>query len=92
MVQLSDALLADLDRAAARQGVSRSALIRDAVAAFLAESREAEAARAIVDGYRRIPQGIPDDWGDVAAMTDATVGDLMKRLEVEERGQGLPPW
>ena len=92
MVQLSDDLLADLDREAARKGVSRSALIRDAVTASLAASRDTEVSRAIIEGYRRIPQGIPDEWGDLAAMTEATFGDLMKRLDAEEREHGFPPW
>ena len=92
MVQLSVDLLADLDREAMRQGVSRSALIRDAVTAFLEQSHDAEVSRAIIEGYRRIPQGVLDEWGDLAAMTAATSDDLMRRLNVEEREQGRGPW
>lgn len=92
MVQLSDDLLADLDREARRQGVSRSALIRTAVTTFLEEGRDVEISRAIVEGYRRIPQGVPDEWGDLSAQLDANTGDLLERLNHEERAQGLPPW
>lgn len=92
MVQLSDELVEHLDREAARRGVSRSALIRDAVAAFLLESGEAEIARTIVEGYRRIPQGEPDEWGDLAAMADQANRELLQRLDDEEGSQGLPPW
>lgn len=92
MVQLSDELIEHLDREASRRGVSRSALIRDAVAAFLLESHEAEIARRVVHGYQRIPQGEPDEWGDLVAMTDHTNRELLQRLDEEERSQGLPPW
>ena len=62
MVQLSDELVAELDREAARVGQSRSALIRDAVIAYLAERSEAEKVRRYLDGYRRIPPGTPDPY------------------------------
>jgi hypothetical protein len=66
LVQLTDRLLAALDERAARDGVSRSRLIRDAVEAYLAADRSAAIDRAIVDGYTRIP---PDDdlWAEAAA-------------------------
>lgn len=56
LVQLSDELLAQLDARAARQDRSRSALIREALAAYLAEDREAEIDRQIVEAYTRQPQ------------------------------------
>lgn len=55
IVQLSDALLAELDARRAREGRSRSELIREAIEAYLADDREAAIDRAIVDGYTRIP-------------------------------------
>jgi predicted transcriptional regulator len=92
MVQLSDELLTELDREAARQGASRSSVIRDAITTFLEQTREADVSRAIVDGYRRIPQGTLDDWGDLAALADENTSDMLERLNVEEQAQGLPPW
>ena len=65
LVQLSDALVAALDERAARQGRSRSALIRDAIEQYLAEDAEAAVDRAIVAGYERIPQ-TDDAWAEVA--------------------------
>ena len=66
LVQLSDELIALLDERAARSGRSRSALIREAVHAFLAADAEASIDAAIVRGYERAPQE-PDRWAEVAA-------------------------
>jgi metal-responsive CopG/Arc/MetJ family transcriptional regulator len=56
LVQLSDELLAQLDARAARDGRSRSDLIREAVAGFLLADREAEVDRRIIEAYTRQPQ------------------------------------
>lgn len=55
-VQLSDELLAQLDARVAREGRSRSELIREAVADYLATDRQAEVDRRIVEAYTRQPQ------------------------------------
>jgi metal-responsive CopG/Arc/MetJ family transcriptional regulator len=55
-VQLSDELLAQLDARAAREGRSRSELIREAVRGYLAADHEAEIDRRIVEAYTRQPQ------------------------------------
>jgi metal-responsive CopG/Arc/MetJ family transcriptional regulator len=63
LVQLSDELLAQLDARAAREGRSRSDLIREAVTGYLAADREAEIDRRIVEAYTRRPQGdLGADW------------------------------
>lgn len=64
LVQLSDELLARLDARAAREGRSRSDLIREAVSGYLAGDREAEIDRQIVEAYTRQPQ---EDLGAVWA-------------------------
>jgi len=92
MVQLSDDLLESLDREASRRGSSRSALIRSALEDFLGADREAAVGRAIADGYRRLPPATPDEWGDLAAMTDRATADLLHRLDAEERAAGHDPW
>jgi len=56
LVQLPDGMLARLDERAAREGRSRSALIRDAVDAYLTDDIAAETDRLIVAGYTRVPQ------------------------------------
>jgi Ribbon-helix-helix protein, copG family len=92
MVQLTDELVALLDREAARRGVSRSALIRTALEDFLRNHQEATISRRIVDGYTRIPPETPDEWGDLAETTDQASVDLLRRLDAEERRQGRAPW
>jgi metal-responsive CopG/Arc/MetJ family transcriptional regulator len=56
LVQLSRVLLQRLDERAAREGRSRSALIRDAIDAYLYDEEEARIDREIREGYERIPQ------------------------------------
>jgi metal-responsive CopG/Arc/MetJ family transcriptional regulator len=65
LVQFSDELLDRLDRYRAREGRSRSEVIRDAVERYLAQDREAEIDRLIVEAYTRQPQD--DAWSEEAA-------------------------
>jgi metal-responsive CopG/Arc/MetJ family transcriptional regulator len=55
LVQLTQDLLRRLDERAAREGRSRSALIRDAIEAYLYDEARARIDREIVEGYERIP-------------------------------------
>jgi len=68
IVQLSDQLVAMLDERAQREGTSRSAIIRAAVEAWLADDADAAIDRAIIDGYRRHPPAIPTDLEEAAAI------------------------
>jgi len=92
MVQLSDELIETLDRAAARRGASRSALIRQLLWKGLRGDRDALIGERIAAGYRRVPQGEPDDWGDVAASADAAAEEALRRLDAEEERRGHAPW
>jgi predicted transcriptional regulator len=92
MVQLSDELLETLDRVAAGRGASRSALIRELLSAALADDRERQIGEAIAAGYRRIPQGTPDEWGDLSAAADHASRETALRLDAEERAAGFDPW
>ena len=65
LVQFSDDLIERLDRYRAREGRSRSEVIREAVEQYLAADREAAIDRAIVAAYTRQPPR--DVWGDDAA-------------------------
>ena len=68
IVQLNEALLARLDERAARESRSRSALIRDAIDAYLRDEAVAEVDRQIVEGYQRVPQtDVEDAWAEAAA-------------------------
>lgn len=55
LVQLNEALLRRLDERAAREGRSRSALIRDAIEAYLHDEERDRITREIIEGYERIP-------------------------------------
>lgn len=56
LVQLDDALLDGLDKAAREAGVSRSELLRRAARALLDAIDESEADRKLVESYTRVPQ------------------------------------
>ncbi len=56
LVQLSTEIIAQLDERAAREGRSRSELIREAIDAYVSGDREAAIDRTLVDAYTRIPQ------------------------------------
>ena len=87
LVQLTDELVDLLDREAVRRGMSRSALIREAIEQHLHDAREAEIDRQIVEAYTRMPQ-----TDEELAWADATTADAMRRLEEEERRFGAEPW
>jgi metal-responsive CopG/Arc/MetJ family transcriptional regulator len=55
LVQLTADLLRRLDERAAREGRSRSALIRDAIEAYLHDEERDRITREIIEGYERIP-------------------------------------
>jgi hypothetical protein len=92
MVQLTDELIGLLDEEAARRGVSRSALIREALDRYLAESREQVATRSIVEGYTRMPPTTPDEWGDLGAQADRSTLELLQRLDAEEEAGRGESW
>lgn len=66
LVQLSDEILAVLDERAAKEGLSRSELIRQAIEQFLHDERKAAIDAAIVEAYTRIPDE-DDPWAHAAA-------------------------
>jgi predicted transcriptional regulator len=92
IVQLTDDLIGELDAEAAARGISRSALIRMAVDAYLAGSRQAALTRAIVEGYRRLPPSEPDEWGDLERAGDVAMAETLQRLDSDERAAGQVPW
>ncbi len=70
LVQLTDELLVHLDARAAREGRSRSELIRAAITDYLGVDREAELDRLIVEGYTRQPQTDEEvAWADLGMRT-----------------------
>jgi metal-responsive CopG/Arc/MetJ family transcriptional regulator len=77
LVQLTEALLQRLDERAAREGRSRSALIRDAIEAYLYDEERERITREIIEGYERIP---PTE-------EEMTIAEANAREAVEEE-----PW
>jgi predicted DNA-binding protein len=95
MVQLNEELLALLDHRAARTGVSRSQVIREAIEAYLASDRAAAVDHQIVEGYTRMPQGgeyDADEWGDIGKLMTALTADQTRQLNAEDRDLGREPW
>jgi metal-responsive CopG/Arc/MetJ family transcriptional regulator len=64
LVQLTDELIAELDARVAREGRSRSDLIREAITGYLGDDLQAQLDRRIADGYARHPQEdlLAADW------------------------------
>lgn len=85
MVQLNDELIELLDAEAGRRGISRSALIRQALHEALDQSRAAAIDAAILAAYTREPQAAPDEWGELPAELERSSVETMQRLDVEER-------
>lgn len=85
LVQLTDDLVAVLDRQARRRSVSRSQVIREAIEQYTHDELEAEIDRQIVEAYTRIPQE-DDPAADWAAI------EVARALDEEERKAGHEPW
>lgn len=85
LVQLTDALVDQLDRRARRLGVSRSWLIRDLLEESLADERRLETTRRMLEGYERAPQeDARDEWGDLDAWTEINARRNLAALAAEE--------
>jgi metal-responsive CopG/Arc/MetJ family transcriptional regulator len=71
LVQLTSDLLRRLDERAAREGRSRSALIRDAIEAYLYDEERDRISREIVEGYERIPPSEEEmAWAEAGVRED----------------------
>lgn len=71
LVQLTSDLLRRLDERAAREGRSRSALIRNAIEAYLYDEERDRISREIVEGYERIPPSEEEmAWAEAGVRED----------------------
>jgi hypothetical protein len=73
LVQLTDDLVIVLDAIAAKQGTTRSALIRSVLEGFVKDEDEAEKDRRMIEGYTKYPPGTeddPPDWGSLDAWAE----------------------
>ena len=59
-------LVEQLDSAAEQRGESRSALIREACAQYIASNRRADLIRQDIEGYTRFPEGPEEEaWAEM---------------------------
>ncbi len=58
IVQLDDKLVAELDKAARLDGVSRSELLRVAATALLEARKVRVLERRLIDAYKQVPQNL----------------------------------
>ena len=85
LVQLTDELVAALDRRARREGASRSKVVRDVLGAALLTGEAHDL--ALVEGYRRVPQSDgADAWGDLDAWTETNGRRNRAALSEEDGG------
>jgi metal-responsive CopG/Arc/MetJ family transcriptional regulator len=61
LVQLTDELIHKLDEVGEAIGLSRSAMVRDAIERYLAVESDVEMDRRLVEGYKRIPDTADED-------------------------------
>ena len=87
IVQLSDQILTDLNALAARDGVSRSEIIRQAVIAHIRDRTWEEWDRVSNEAYARMPED-----PEVTAWLEAAARTSFKRLDEDERTAGFGPW
>ncbi|MGH2757969.1 MAG: CopG family transcriptional regulator [Actinomycetota bacterium] len=78
LVQLNDYLVKALDELSAKRGTSRSALIRYVLENFVAAEDERDKERRLVEGYRRCPPDIGDEWGDLEAWGEWAAGEAVR--------------
>jgi len=85
LLQLTDELVALLDRRASAQGISRSALVRDLLEEALEVDRSADVSRRMIDAYREAPQqDARDAWGDLDAWSETNARRNLAALGAEE--------
>jgi predicted DNA-binding protein len=86
LVQLTDDLVVLLDAIAAKQGRTRSALIRSVLEEYVKDEDDAEKDRRMIEGYTKYPPGTEDDppeWGTLEAWAEHS---LREALEEESWG------
>ena len=81
LVQLTDDLVILLDAIAAKQGMTRSALIRSVLEGYVKEEDEAEKDRRMIEGYTRIPAWVshdPPEWGSLDDWAEQSLRDALE--------------
>ena len=85
LVQLTTELVEQLDDTAAAQGISRSELIRDAVAAYLHADIERSQEAEWLASYTNTPNTTQhDEWGDLSNQTASTTRTTARKISTDE--------
>lgn len=71
LIHLPPDLISRLDARAERDNVSRSQLVRDAIADLLSSEPNADLEARTRAAYERHPLSEPDEWGDLESFLDA---------------------
>ena len=58
----------------------------------LEDDGEHQVGEVIAQGYRRIPQDTPDEWGHLAAAAEHANRETARRLDAGEQAAGFDPW
>lgn len=85
-LRLDDEQVRELDRIVIAWDdiANRSEAVRLAVAEFIERRRRLDIDRQIVEGYKRIPQGEVDRWGDLGEQLAGHARELARRLDLED--------
>ncbi len=58
----------------------------------LEDDRERQLGEASGEGYERIPQDTPDEWGDLRMAADDANRETLCHLDTEEHAAGFDTW
>ncbi len=86
-LRISDDLARELDATVQSDRFeNRSDALRVAVEEFVRRRRSAAIDRAIIDGYRRVPVAVVDDWGSIESAHAIASSILAHSLDTEDGG------
>lgn len=80
LIHLAEKDIEQLDKRANDEGISRSQVVRDAVASYLASDAAAELDELVSKAYEEFPLGTPDEWGDMETFLAAVRAEKAKHL------------
>ena len=80
LIHLPEDDIQQLDKRANADGISRSQVVRDAVASYLDMDAAAELDERVRKAYEEFPLDTPDDWGDMETFLVAVRAEKAKHL------------
>ena len=82
LIHINDEMIADLDQKATTDRVSRSQVIRDAVAAYLETDTAERLAEKVRLAYDAQPLSTPDEWGNMESFLSAVRAERIASSEL----------